>query len=345
MDIVNKTIQEYIQGLSREEKEELLEQLIKVLDLELIDLVREIDDLDVCPRCKSNNTIKKGKPKDRQRWFCQCCKKSFSASTNRILSYSKLPGEVWVAFARLMIDGMSLRECTFRCGVCLKTAFFMRHRILECMNKYIDLFRVDSSCSAEIDEFYLRESFKGNHTKSTVFVMPREPKRRSGDYVTGGTTKDLICILTGINDRGGLFLEVAGMGRFESEDASRMLREKIYKGAIISTDGHQSYVKIMQEIEVAVHNRFSTNNRSRGVINAVNGLHSRLDAFLQPFRGISSRWVENYLSWFKWLESFRMRNSKEKAEKAIAHISNGFYKLRVRDYWKLPYQSEIYLGV
>ena len=30
----------------------------------------------------------------------------------------------------------------------------------------------------EVDEAFFRESFKGNHKKSTTFIMPRKPHKR-----------------------------------------------------------------------------------------------------------------------------------------------------------------------
>ena len=30
----------------------------------------------------------------------------------------------------------------------------------------------------EVDEVFIRESYKGNHSKSTIFKMPREPRKR-----------------------------------------------------------------------------------------------------------------------------------------------------------------------
>jgi transposase-like protein len=238
-----------------------------------------------------------------------------------------------------MIDRLTLRESAIRCNVCLKTSFFMRIRICECIKGYLDPFRVGSDCSAEIDEVYLRESFKGNHTKSTGFTMPREPRRRPGGKVGG---EDLICILSGINDRGAIFLEVAKVGHFSGKDAKRMLHDKIAKGAIISTDKHHAYRKALEEIGVAIHNHYSASDRSQGVINAINSLHTRFRDFLRGFKGISSRWVKHYLTWFRWLESFRMRSNKECTEKAVAHIANGFYVTRVKDCWIRPYCFESY---
>jgi transposase-like protein len=346
MDIVNEVIRGFIPQLNKEEKRRLLDMLIAALDAELVDSLTEADDdRVVCPRCGCMVTMKKGRSKGHQRWLCGGCARTFGRSTDRVLGLSRLSREIWVEYARCMMDMLTLRECAKRCGVCLKTSFFMRHRICECMGGYLDPFRVGPSCSAEIDEIYLRESLKGNHKLGTRFKMPRKPKRRPKDGVTGGTTKDLVCILTGINDRGAVFLEIAGMGRFCLKDAERMLADKVSAGSIVSTDDHHAYKKALREIGVATHNHYKVDSRSQGVINAVNSLHARFRDFLDGFHGISSRWLENYLTWFKWIESLRLRDSNERMEKAVAHAANGYYKIRMRDCWDQPYLFEVYAEV
>jgi len=345
VSIVNQIIKQFIPQMSSEEREELLACLVMAIDRELTDSLTAQEDVKGCPRCDCARITKKGRHKGKQIYWCKGCKRRFSESTSRILALSKLDREVWVAYARLMLEGYSLRDCADGCGVCLKTSFFMRIRICECMKGYLDAFRVGEACTAEIDEFHLRESFTGNHTKGTGFEMPRKAKRRGSDDARRGISNDLICVLTGINDRGAIFLEVACRGRLGKEDARAILADKITEGAIVSTDKHQSYKKLMAELGTAVHNRYDSKDRSEGVINAVNSLHARLTDFLRQFRGISSRRLRHYLVWFEWLESFKLRRGKERSDVAVGHIANGFYETRIRECWKEPYPFGVYWGL
>jgi transposase-like protein len=337
MDIVNQIIKQFIPQMSNEEKEELLACLVTFIDQELVDRLTEEKVEGRCPRCESKRVIKKGFKSGRQYYLCKECDRHFSSSTSKVLALSKLERDVWVEYARCMVDCLTLRECADRCGVCLKTSFFMRVRVCECMACYLDAFRVDSACTAEIDEYYLRESFTGNHTKGARFIMPRRPRRRPTDDAKRGISDNLICVLTGINDRGCVFLEIAARGRIGKEEARKILEGKVAEGAIVSTDKHQAYRKLMPELGVAIHNRYDSKDRSQGVINMVNSLHARLGDFLGRFKGISSRWLDNYLVWFQWIESFKLRHGKERADMTVNHIANGFYETRIRDCWKKPY--------
>lgn len=96
-----------------------------------------------CPRCGSVAIVKKGKSRNgEQRYLCRDCGRTFSGSTDRILGTSKLPRETWMAYAECFVLMLPLRECADRCGVCLKTAYTMRHRLIECLKVYSPEFHV-----------------------------------------------------------------------------------------------------------------------------------------------------------------------------------------------------------
>ena len=133
-----------------------------------------------CPRCGGTWVVKKGKTKKgRQRWFCRDCKRSFGETTDSIIGLSKLPIETWMAYAEGMAEHRTLRELADRCGVCLKTSWYMRMRICEAMGRHLDAFVSGPDVSGEVDGTVLHESLKGNNDRG-CFVMPREA-HASGD--------------------------------------------------------------------------------------------------------------------------------------------------------------------
>ena len=348
MNIVSHIIKEFIPQLDTDEKKELLDCLVKVMDLEMIAEMSPGEDASglMCPRCGCPYTIKKGRPNGHQRYFCKGCERFFSSSTNRVLGLTKLDRDVWVAYAHEMLTGATLREAASEVGVGLKTSFFMRIRICECMEGNLEAFRVGPGCSAEIDEYFMRESFKGNHTRSETFDLPRKAKRRPKDGVKAGASKGQVCILTGINDRGTSFLELAARAALNAEAAKDILSDKVAEGAIVSTDWAAPYKTVMKELGVAVHNRYVSTNRSQGVINAVNALHARLTDFLAPFRGLSTRRLRWYFAWFEWVEAFRsLRTRSDRVVLATGHVVNGYYVTRLRDLWTTPYPFSEYWGL
>ena len=126
---------------------------------------------DACPRCGCARVVRRGRGAGgSQRWLCRGCGRSFSASTGRVLALSKLPAVTWASYVEGMAAGVSLARLAARCGVCVKTSWFMRMRVLEVMRSQLQPMRGGDGVSAQADELYLNESFSGRRSG-----MPREP--------------------------------------------------------------------------------------------------------------------------------------------------------------------------
>lgn len=65
---------------------------------------------EVCPHCQSTSIVKNGKLKDKQRYLCKTCNKSFNDLTKSALSCTKLPLEKWIEYVKGMILGLSIRK-------------------------------------------------------------------------------------------------------------------------------------------------------------------------------------------------------------------------------------------
>lgn len=219
--------------------------------------------------------------------------------SERILGTSRLPKETWMAYAECFVLMLPLRECARRCRVCLKTAYTMRHRLIECLSAYSPSFRVERGCGCELDETYFPESFKGNHAKGS-FTMPRPSRHRGKQVHRRGLSRERICVMTGVNDSNETFLEVTGRGALSRERAMDALRGRIAAGSVVATDRAAAYVGVLAELEVAAHAAFYPKDRSEGTINRVNTVHSLLGAFMEPFKGVSTKHLDAYLAWFRW---------------------------------------------
>ena len=124
-----------------------------------------------CPKCQCKDVNKNGKSNGRQRYICKRCRCTFDEFTLSPFSSTKLGLDKWLKYCELMILGLSIRQCAEEVGVCIKTSFYMRHRILDVIN--ISLKNDTVEGIVEVDEVFIRESYKGNHSKSTTFEMPR----------------------------------------------------------------------------------------------------------------------------------------------------------------------------
>lgn len=254
------------------------------------------------------------------------------------MGMSKLKAGVWMRFLECFVDCLSLRKCAQRCGVCLKTAFLMRQRVIECIRRYTPVLRSEAGSCVQLDETYFRESFKGNHTKSAVFVMPRKARKRTKSLRKRGLSKEQICVATGVDDTGRSFLTVCGRGVISKDRAMSALKPHIGRGADVLTDGASAYVKPLAELGA----NLTQTDADDHAINRVNTLHARLEDFMFGFHGVSTKYLQAYLDWFQWLGAFTDGCGDTGDDRLLARqLGNGLYRIRRRDYQRMtpPYMD------
>ena len=73
------------------------------------------------------------------------------------------------------------------------------------------------------------------------------------------------------------------------------------------------------------HYRFKSDGteRVKGLyhIQNVNNYHSRLKGWIQRFNGVATKYLDNYLSWFHFLDVVKHRNDNETVSKMIVDSS------------------------
>lgn len=329
-------------ALSRTERLRAIESVRDVLRAALFDDAAGVRyDAESCPRCGSIAVVKKGKSGNGdQRYLCRDCGRTFGLGSERILGTSKLPKDAWMAYVECFVLMLPLRECARRCHVCLKTAYTMRHRLIECLSAYSPAFKAGRGCGCELDETYFPESFKGNHAKGS-FALPRPARRRGGQVRTRGLSGEQICVMTGINDSDETFLAVSGRGSLSSKRAMDVLRGRVEAGSVVATDKAPAYAGVLAELGVAAHAAYDSKDRSKGTSNRINAVHSLLEAFMEPFRGVSAKHLGAYLAWFEWCHTFMAAGSKA-AEKTVARqLAHGSCRTRVRELFNVepPYMD------
>lgn len=295
------TLKKSLAKLSRTERRKAVELVGDVVRAAMFDdAAGDGYEVERCPRCGSVAIVKKGKSRNgEQRYLCRDCGRTFSGSTDRILGTSKLPRETWMAYAECFALMLPLRECAGRCGVCLKTAYTMRHRLIECLKEYSPTFHVGRGQACELDETYFPESFKGNHSKGS-FTLPRRARHRGKQVHRRGLSREQICVMTGVSDTNATFFEVSGRGVVSRKRAAEALRGRIGAGAVVATDKATAYIDVLRDLKVASHESYDSKDRSEGTINRINTVHSLLDSFMARFKGVSTKHLGAYLDWFRW---------------------------------------------
>ena len=288
-----------------------------------------------CPRCGHAHVVSKGHDRDGgRRWLCRGCGRTFSAKTAGVPALSKLDPETWSEYVEGMVEGQPLRGLAKRCGVCLKTSWYMRVRVCSVMESRLAPFRCDRGTSAQIDEKYPNESLSGNRDRSRAKV-PREPHVNGHGVTKRGLSKLKACMLAGVNDLGDCLCRLAGRGRAGRAQVEAGIKGVPPAGAVVSTDDLSSYVRPLGDARVLAHNRFNSKGAGEDELGMVSALHSRMESFLAPFNGVSTRRLPLYLAWFCWEEQAR-RSDATRLGMLAPQVANGTTDLRIRAMWDEP---------
>lgn len=312
-----------MEGLSLEEKRELIQATKAAVARELCKGAADAAP-QACPWCESPSFIRKGHNHDgSQRWLCKRCGRTFSASSRGLLASSKLDAVIWGTFVEATLSGQSLRECARACHVCLRTSWFMRMRLCEVMERALLPFRTGPSVSWQVDGTYLDESLTGNRARSRE-KMPRAPHKHGGAVHARGISNLKVCVVCGANDAGDGFCRLADRGRPKDEALKEAIRD-LGPGTWVATDAHQGYERVLPALGITEHARTSAGRQGNGELGMVNALHQRLKGFLERFHGVSTKWLDHYLSWFMWLEQAR-RSDADRLRTLSGQSARGSYE-------------------
>lgn len=266
-----------------------------------------------CRKCNSEQIVKFGVDKNgKQRYKCKCCGATFTETSYSVVAGTRHSDAVWEKYIRLLLLGVSLEECARQCKISVRTAFIWRHKILHALQKD----QTDRVLGGiiEADEMFLPVSYKGNHKKSKRFAMPRAAFKRGSDNHAHKTPK--ACIMCAVERNGQRYGEVLGQGQPTTQMIDHAFGKRIASGSILLADGAQAmknyYAKKKDVGLIRLKSNVTGKPNSkipeiRGAyhIQTVNNLHARLHGFLRDYRGVSTKYLNHYVSLFIWIDNHK----------------------------------------
>lgn len=289
----------------------------------------------ICPMCGSAKVVRNGKRKDGvQKYCCKECGKSFVAKTNTIASGTRKPLSVWIKYIECMMNWSPVRESAERCGISDHTSFIWRHKILDAMQ--IIRNRITLEGIVEADEAYLPISYKGNHKKNKDFDMQRTPRKRGSEVHKRGLSNELVCIPCAVDRNGNSIGKATNIGQCSSEDINGLLGGKIKEQSAFCTDGNSVYRKLSREEDLNLIS-IKGGKSKKGIYNIqhINSYHSELKRFLSFFKGVSTKYLNNYIVWHN-LVNFARETYQEKAALFLNYVLTTTLSERGRDVDKRP---------
>ncbi|WP_425933889.1 IS1595 family transposase [Aeromonas rivipollensis] len=260
-------------------------------------LATQLPPCQCCPHCQAEaaQLAPWGWSRGLRRYRCKQCLRTSSVLTKTPLARLR-KAQCWEDYAQALIDGLTVRQATVRCGVCKNTAFLWRHRFLKAMASHQ---AAREGGIVEVDETFFLESFKGQRG------LPRPARHRGGKGRTRGTGSDYIPVMV-VQDRAGHHADFQ-LEKMNAETVIAVLTPLVSSDAVLCSDGagvYASFSKAQGVTHQVVRNRQGERVVGAYHIQHVNGYHRRLKEWMDRFHGVATHYLRNYLGWRRMLERY-----------------------------------------
>ena len=280
----------------------------------------------VCPVCGGTHVQRNGRRKNgTQKFICRDCGKTFSITKNTIFNGTRKDMSVWMRYMECMAEGLSLTESAERCGISYGTSFIWRHKILDSVGE--SLKGTDLTGIVEADETYIAESYKGDKKKFKGGEAGRKPRKRGGESHTRGLSDELVCVPCAIDRKGNAVSKVAKLGKCSTKAVREVLGGHVSPEATLCTDEDASYRGFSMDNGNSLVQIKGGKKTVKGIyhIQHLNAYHSKLKLFLAGFRGVSSKYLNNYLIWNNVVEH-RTGTLREKVARMMRYVASAMFE-------------------
>lgn len=269
------------------------------------DIVSKKREKKPCPHCSSSSVYKRGKQKGVQMYKCNDCNKWYSETTGTPLYDIKIKSK-WQSYLSCMEQGMSIKQIAKKLGISIQTSFDWRHKILSSLSQFTP---EELTGQVECDELELALSNKGSKT------LDRAPRKRGTDFKRnqGKEVVTTVQVVTAVQRNGEKYLKAVETKRLSKLDLEKVFEDKLQKDTTLITDKHRSYKAFAKDKPTIKHKSLLANqhvdkNDKTLHLQNVNNTHKQVRDFLKPFNGVSSKYLQNYLNWYAYID--KIRNSK-----------------------------------
>jgi hypothetical protein len=223
----------------------------------------------------------------------------------------------WVRYVDCMVQGMSLPKIADKLDIHVSTAFYWRHKILSTLQK-IDLPSLHGI--VEADETYVLESKKGKNQVKNLGT--RDARKRGGVATKRGISDEQVCVVVAIDRQKNVVAKTSGCGRPTSEQIDAVIGSHLEEVTRFCTDS-ATYFKTFSKQRGFEHEAININQGIRvkkGIFHVqnVNAWHKRLKDWFQRFYGVATKYLDNYLFWFRFIDLNR-RMANHPLKMAMVH--------------------------
>lgn len=308
-------------------QQEIIHRLIgKYETLNDVDLTSEIKEFPMyCRNCGHNDFVKNGHYNGRQRYQCKSCKSTQFSDANTALYNLKLKDK-WVDFVAIMLEHKQICDCNSisrELEIDIKTAHQWRHKMLSCLHEFHSL---ETESEEELDEVYFPFCVKGRigKEKFDIYIAPDHPDNveselRKKEIKMEEENHQVICMCRHNRNKDFEFnpVKIQKKGIVSENDIARVLKDVDFKDKTVITDSEPSLIAYFKKQQDVTHLTFKSSDIKQGVLkqksvhnNNINNTVMLLRDWLKKFKGVSTKYLANYLKWFRLKRIFDLDNVK-----------------------------------
>jgi len=237
----------------------------------------------------------KKNPEGKERhglWKCRECRKQFTVRKNTIFEESHLPLHLWLQAIHLMVSskkGISSHQLHRVLGITYKSAWFLTHRIRECMRDGALAPFGGNGGTVEVDETFIGKKSekkigaRGYAHKNAMLTLVDRDTKQAKSIVVDDIKKDTLVPI---------------------------LRENIAKEAVIYTDEAKQYTKLANDFaghDFTTHSKGEYVKREKPQVhtNTVEGFYS---IFKRGMKGVYQHCGKQHLHRYAAEFDFRYNN-------------------------------------
>lgn len=172
----------------------------------------------------------------------------------------------------------------------------------------------------ESDEPFFLESYKGKN-----LITHRKPYKRGAKSKYRGISHEQVCVLVAMDRNGHLISRNAGMGRITAKQIDSVIGSYIAPDSILCSDSAKNYMYFAR-LKGLTHKRVNAHKKKYVVQNIyhiqhINNYHEKIDTWLnRHFRGVSTRFMDNYLFWHRFLEMHKTLDKTELKKTLLTQV-------------------------
>jgi len=291
-----------------------------------LDLTKKIECQTMyCRKCGHEHFVKNGHYNGKQRYQCKECKATQFSDANTAL-YNLKYKQKWVDYVSIMLEANQVHSCqaiSEMLDIEKKTVHQWRHKMLSCLNEFHN---IEIGTEQELDEVYFPFCVKGRigKEKYDTYIKPKHPdnqesKLRIQEKKMMDEHYQVICMC--YHNRNKDFklspFKIQKKGIVSEDDISRVLKDVDFNNKTVITDSEPSLKAYFKNCSEVNHLTFKSSDIKQGIIieknvhnNNINNTVMLLREWIKKFKGVSTKYLANYLKWFRLRNIFDLDKMK-----------------------------------